>query len=199
MATKTSIYNMALTHVGAKQLISNLDTDTGTEAKAGRVFWDLALEFVLSDVDWGFARTRVTLALLAETAPVDWTYVYTYPNDCVKAREIFDGARRTRRLRIPFEVSLNADGTLKTIMADQEDAKLRYTRNITDPNLFPPSFSVLMSYYMAYLIAYPLTKKASIRDNQLKDYKAHKLSAEVANAEEEEWDENPEGEFIAGR
>jgi hypothetical protein len=199
MATKTSIFNMALTHIGAKALISNLDTDNSNEAKIGRVYYDEALKFCLSEVDWGFARKRVILALLAETAPVDWGYVYQYPNDCLKAREIFDGARRTKLLRVPFEISLSDDGTLKTILTDQDDARLRYTRNITDPNLFPPSFVIFMSYYFAYLIAYPLTKKATIRDVQLKDYKEHKLLAEVANAEEEEWDELPESEFLAGR
>ncbi len=190
---------MALTHIGAKALISKLDTDTSNEAKIGRVFYDQALQYCLSEVDWGFARKRVILGLLAETAPVDWGFVYQYPNDCLKAREIFDGARRTKLLRVPFEISLSDDGTLRTILTDQEAAKLRYTRNITDPNLFPPSFVMSLSYYFAYLIAYPLTKKASIRDIQLEYYKAHKLFAEVANAEEEEWDEMPEGEFIAGR
>lgn len=199
MTTKVSICNMALTHISAKALISNLDTDTSVEAKTCRVFYDECLRFVLSDVDWGFARKRSTLALLGEDAPDDWDYVYGYPNDCLKAREIFDGSRRKNRLRIPFEISLNEDGTLKTILTDQASAQLRYTRNITDPNLFTPSFAMMMSYYMAYLIAYPLTKKASVTDKQLKDYQAHKVFAEVANAEEEEWDEMPEGEFIAGR
>jgi len=190
---------MALTHISAKNQVSNIETDTSTEAKTCRIFYEDALKFVLADVDWGFATARKTLALLSETAPDDWDYVYTYPSDCIKARQIFDGSRRTGTVKIPFEVNLNSDRTVKVIMTDQDVAQLRYTANISDPNLFPPGFVMAFSRYLAYLIAMPLTKKQALEDKAKQKYMETKKMAEVMDAHEETYDDMPESEFIQGR
>ena len=199
MATKTSICNMALTHISAKNQVSNITTDTSTEAKTCRVFYDDALKYVLADIDWGFATGRKTLAELSETAPDDWDYVYTYPNNCLKAREIFDGNRRAGTVKIPFEVGLNSDNTVKVIYTDQSQAQLRYTANISDPNLFPPGFVMALSRYLAYLIAMPLTKKQSVEDKAKQKYMETKKMAEVIDAHEETYDDMPDSELIRER
>jgi hypothetical protein len=190
---------MALTHIGAKALVTDIDTDSSVEAKTCKVFYDEALEFVLSDVDWGFARARESLSLLSEDTPDDWEYVYSYPNDCMKARQIFDSTRRTVSKFIPFEMSLNVSGDYRVILTDQVEAKLRYTKLVTNPTLFSPAFSIMMSYYIGYLISYPLTKKSNLRDAMQKAYQMARLQAEVSNAEEEEWDELPDSELLSVR
>lgn len=199
MATKTSIGNIALTNISAKNRISNLETDSSTEAKTLRVYYEDALKFVLCDSDWGFATGRKALAQLSETAPLDWDYVYTYPSDCLKARQLYDSTRRLGTTKIPFEISLNEDGTIKVIMCDITPAYLRYTKNVVDPNLFPPGFVICFSWYLSYLIAYPLTKKKSVRDMCMEEYRKAKIDAGVQDAEEEEQDDLPESEFIRGR
>lgn len=199
MATKTSIGNIALTNISSKNRISNLETDESTEAKTLRVYYDEALKFVLTDVDWGFATARKALAQLSEDAPIDWDYVYTYPNDCLKARRVFQSTRRTGTEKIPFEVTLNADKTIKVIMTDVSPAYLRYTANISDPSLFPAGFVNCFAWYLAYLISYALTKKTSVRDFCMKEYEKAKLKAEVSDAEEQDYDEMPDSEFIRER
>lgn len=199
MPTKTSIGNIALTNISAKNRISNLETDTSTEAKTLRVYYEDALKFVLCDVNWGFATARKALAELSEDAPLDWDYVYTYPSDCLKARQLYDSTRRTGKAKIPFEISMNSDGTVKTIMTDVSPAYLRYTINLTDPNLLPPGFVMCFAWYLAYLIAYPLTKKKSVRDMCLEEYRMSKVNAGVQDADEEEQDDMPDSEFISTR
>ena len=191
---------MALTHVSAKNQIANIETDNTTEAKTCRVFYEDALRFVLADLDWGFATARKALSVLSETAPDDWDYVYSYPNDCVKAREIFTGNRRTGTEDVAFEVGLNSTATLKAIYTDQYQAVLRYTANITDPNLFPPGFVMMLSYYLAYLIALPLTKKKIFKDDAEKGYKEAKAMAAAIDASEDDlFEDTPESEFIRTR
>ena len=200
MATKTSICNMALTHISAKNQIANADTDTSIEAKTCRVFYEDALKFVLSDLDWGFATGRKLLAELSETAPADWDYVYAYPNDCVKAREIYTGNRRTGTEDIAFEIGLNADNTVKAIYSDQYQATLRYTANVTNPNLFPAGFVTMFAWYLASLIAMPLTKKKAIKDDAEKGYKEAKAMAAAIDASEDDlFEDTPDSEFIRTR
>ena len=199
MPSKTSIGNIALTNISSKNTINNLDTDTTTEANTLKIFYEDALRFVLADIDWNFCSARKALARLSEDSPLDWDYVYTYPSDCVKARELFDSTRRLGITKIPFEVSLNEGGTIKTIMTDITPAYLRYTKNVIDPNLFPPAFVFCFGWYLSYLIAFTLTKKPSVRDFCMKEYERAKLIASVHDAKEEEQNEMPESEFIRGR
>jgi hypothetical protein len=199
MATQASICNMALTHIGAKNLIANLETDSSNEAKQCRIFYAEAVRFVLSQVDWGFATARAALAQLAETSPDDWDYVYSFPADCIKFREIYTGARRLGVERVAFEVGLNATRTTKTIFTDQYQALGRYTADVINPSLFPSPFSMMVSYHLASLICYALTKKASVVDAMEKQYQKHKLIAEVVDIEESLQDPIPESEFITGR
>lgn len=199
MTTKTNICNMALTHISAKNTVTNIDTDSGQEAKTCRIFYDDALRFVLSDMDWNFASARVLLSELSEDAPVDWDYVYSYPTNCVKAREIFDASRSTNLVNIPFEVNLNADKTLKAVFTNQYQANLRYTHFVSDPNLFPPGFVMMLSWWLAYLIAFPLTKKKSIKDDAKQGYQEMKMMAAVADIEEALPFDLPESEFIRAR
>lgn len=200
MATKTSICNIALTNISAKNQISNIETDTSTEAKTCRVYYEDALKFTLADLDWGFATARIALSLLAETAPSDWDFTYVYPNNCIRARQLFTGVRRRGIEQIPFEVGLNSDGTIKVIYADQGNAVLLYTANITDPNLFPPAFVMLLSSYLSKLIAYPLSKKTSIKNDAEKAYKEMRAQASAIDASEDNSSPDmPESEFIRAR
>lgn len=199
MATKTSIGNMALTNISAKNTISNLETDTSQEAKTLRIYYDAALEFVLADVDWGFATARFQLSELSEEAPIDWDYVYSVPVGCLKVRQIFDVTRRGGTEKIPFEVNLNADKTVQAIFTDQYQAWLRGTFKVIDPNLFPPMFVMMFSEYLGYLVSPTLTKKKAVTDGAYQRYQALRLSAMVTDAEEEHQDDMPESEFIRGR
>ena len=200
MATKTSICNMALTHISAKNILSDIETDASIEAKTCRIFYESALEFVLTQNDWGFAVARKALSELSDTAPADWSYIYSYPNDCIKTRAIYTSSRRTGVEDIPFEIGLDSTGTIKAILTDEYQAYLRYTKNITDSNLFPPAFVIALSYYLANLIAMPLTKKQSIKNDMTQAFKEFMSTAQATDADEDNmFEDKPDSEFIRCR
>lgn len=197
MATKVSICNMALTHIGAKNQISNLDTDQSAEAKQCRIYWDDAVKFVLSQVDWNFAKAITALAEIDETDPTtQWSYIYSLPADCVKFRGIYNSLSQL----IPYEIRLNQSATIKAIYTNEPLAYATYTIDIKDTNLFTPTFNLMLSYYLASLISYALTKKRSLRDDMIKAYNMHKLIAEANDCQEEEpQDLDTGGNFISVR
>ena len=66
MATKTEIANLALTHIGGRQL-TNVDTDTSQQALVAKQWFVLAAQEALKSHPWNFAieRTRSTVAFTA--------------------------------------------------------------------------------------------------------------------------------------
>lgn len=84
---------MALGHIAAGP-ITNI-TENHSDAVACRNYFDAALAYVLGDYDWKFASTKKTLAPITvdgvniTTADLDgWLYLYEYPSNAVKIREI---------------------------------------------------------------------------------------------------------------
>lgn len=198
MATRTGICNIALSHISAKNTLSDLDLDKTTEAKTLRIFYDSALEFVLADIEWNFCKARVTLAELSETVD-DWDYVYSYPNKAVKLRGIYKSTHRSDVKELPFATGLNEDLTKRVILTDVYQAKAEITAKVTDTNLFPPAFVMMFAQYLAYLIAMPLTKKRSMRDDMMKEYNRMKLIADVTDIEEATEDDLIQSEFLSSR
>lgn len=174
MITQTHIANMALSHVGARGTIESLN-EQSVEAMSCRLWYDLARVTTLEAQDWTFARKKVELALDGDDAPLDWTYRYQYPGDCIKARSIvtptamnyvdetyyFSGWRYSPDTP-PFEIELNSWG-VKTVVTDTPEAVLRYTADISDTTLFSRNFIFAMSYGLASMIAVKLTGKVAIK------------------------------------
>lgn len=94
LSTETELCNLALSHFAGKS-IAAMD-ENSREAEACRTAFGTALAFVLSDFDWKFASTKkagvaIVLDQVPELATVDldgWAYLYEYPQDCAKIREI---------------------------------------------------------------------------------------------------------------
>lgn len=96
MSTPASVVNRALDAIGRSDLVVG-ELGEGTEgAKPALRAYGPALRQLLRAAHWGFARKQVPMGLLADatgqTAGVGtaviapWTYEYTYPPDCLKAR-----------------------------------------------------------------------------------------------------------------
>lgn len=188
--TKVQICNMALTHIGIKQLITAIDDDN-EEANMCELYYDTALENALHEADWGFARRRVTLNLQTGDAPEPWQYQYVYPTDCIRPLRIWD--KRKSRLpedEINFTRETN-DSDVALIYTDMEDAVLIYTYNETDPTKFSPPFVRYLSYVLAGLIAMPLTGSEEMQE-KMEQRAMHELSkafAKDANSEQEPFEE----------
>lgn len=94
-STETELCNMALGHFAGTP-ISDM-SENSVEAEACRLFYGTALAHVLGDHDWKFASVKrqgvpITVPSVSPEileADLDgWRYLYAYPSDCAKVREV---------------------------------------------------------------------------------------------------------------
>lgn len=201
MATvsKTTIANLALSHIRDEARVENIETDSRPQAKTANAWYDPARRQALADFDYGFARKRLALALHSEDPPAEWAYRYQYPSDCVAPRRVQNPLGR-RKAPPPFEIEQAGDGTL-SILSDVADAVLVYSRDAEAVALFPPHFVLALSYLLAHFIAGPLTGKKSIQDTALAQYNmaANTGAAHEGTATASGTEPSPEAEWIEGR
>lgn len=161
MASKTSIYNDVLNMVGSTVFINNADTDTSPKVQAMNSVFDLCRREVLRSHDWSFAETRADLVLVGENT-TEYGFQYAYPNKCVRARELQKDIRRAKP--IPFKVARYQDddnGEIKVILTDQQDARLIFTYDVEDLEMFDD----LASQALAGLIAFRCSKSITTDKN----------------------------------
>jgi hypothetical protein len=199
MATsKEQIGNLALVNIGSRSSIESFD-EQSIEAKRIKQWYDECREAVLEAMDWNFARKRLTLSLSITDAPEGvWTYRYDYPSDCIAARKLQNPLGPDADA-VPFEIELDSDTGLKSILTDLEEAKLVYTKNITSTFLFSPYFDHALAAFLAFNIAFPLTGKTSIVEAMGKKYQYMISMAEGNNANEGVGRKPREAEWIRVR
>lgn len=198
--TKTEICNMALGHLGVQAVIANLDTDQSAEARALRVFYELARVKSLEDKDWGFARRYATLNLVAETPNINFNYSYRYPSNALVIRRILSGLRNDHRnSRVSYDIS--SDSTGKLILTDMEQAQIIYTYNVDNLALFSASYVLAFSIQLAIMIAPKLTAGDQFQKvPQLEGMYTKALNqAVILDANEEQKDPEPESELTFAR
>ncbi|HKE43889.1 MAG TPA: hypothetical protein VKB41_05060 [Steroidobacteraceae bacterium] len=133
-AANLAVVNLALVRIGAHTIRSLAEQNR--EATAARLVFEEELVATLRDFPWAFATAYVDpLTLLSGTpaAPVnpDWTYAYALPTDCVFARRLTSGARRTWEEQPP-KFRIGQDGTTRAqvLFTDEQDAALEYTARL---------------------------------------------------------------------
>lgn len=174
-----TICNMALGEAKVRANITTLaPTEKSKEANQCRFYYEPARDAVLQAVRWNFARKQINLALLADitqgqVVPVPWSYMYTYPPDCIQGRYImpmFDALPGT----IPGQVSApvykgppvkyivsnepdTSGADTKVILTNQNQAVLVYTKKVVDPNMFDAQFVEALVMTLAAKLVRPLT------------------------------------------
>ena len=199
MTSVVEICNLALTRIGV-QTINSL-TEASAQALDCNLFYGPARDALLRQVPWRFAHGRQALALLTETPPPEWTYVYAQPSDMLAARYIEPtgpviphGAIYRHGVfseRVPTGSVVTAMPTLPTaafelrgqkVFTHQPDAVLIYTARIEDPTLFDPSFVEALSYRLAADLAISRKDDRATRDMMLRDYQGVLAAATAADA-----------------
>lgn len=156
MSSKTNICNIALSHLGISKEIANVTTEQSQEAKACRLFYDVARKAVLKDFSWPFATRFADLNLIENNPNDEWFYSYRYPNDAVYIRRILSGFRDDNEATmIAYKIGQDDQGVL--LYTDQANAKIEYTSNVENIDLFTSDFQIALSYRIAHYIAPRLT------------------------------------------
>ncbi len=154
MASIVEICNQALGNIEAEALVNSLDTPyESEEARYCDLYYARTRNFVLRAHSWNFATTFLSLADLG-SPPTGWSYRYQYPVGCIKALEIVKANRTDAK--IDFEVAYDgASG--RVILTDEEDASLKYTQLIADPNVYDDMFIEALSWALAFRLVGPIT------------------------------------------
>jgi hypothetical protein len=199
VASKVEICNLALFHLGNGKEIASID-ERSQEAAVVRRFFDPALEAVLRDFDWPFATKIAALAQVSVNPNTEWKFSYRYPSDCINIRRVLSGTRQdTAKSKVPFKIAQGPAGIL--IFCDIEQASIEYTVLTTNTQLFPPDFTMALSYKLAAYIAPRVTggdpTKLGPRALQLYEYEISKAKAAALN--EEQPDLQLDSEFITAR
>lgn len=161
---ETKICNLALARIGLYQ-ISSMTSPSTEEERLCSLHYDTTRDAVLSEHAWDFAHKRRTLALLTDEY-TGYEYAYSYPSDCLVAREIYTSGTTP----IVFEVIAAEDLQSKVIVTDEEDAELIYTARITDTNLFTPVFITAFSLALASKLCQPLKGDRALYKEILTEY-----------------------------
>jgi len=199
MASKVSICNLALFHLGSSKRIASLD-EKSQEARSCSAFYDQALEQTFRDYDWPFASKIAALALVAADPTAQWRFAYRYPTDCVKFRFIQSDTRVvTNTTREPCKQVYDSTGPL--IYADKPEAIGEYTVLVTNPEHYPPDFVMSLSLRIASYIAPSITggDPFNLGVKSLQKYAIEIKVSQSNSGNEEQKDPEPESELITGR
>ena len=197
MAISTvQIANFALSKVGNDSTIESL-TEDSTEAKECNLWLEHSRKQALAAYDWSFARVTKTLAAHGDDPTALWGYRYVYPVDCIKAR-FLQNPSGSQADPVPFVREQSDDGTM-SILTDLNEAKLRYTKDVTSPGLYTEYFIELLATILGSHIAFPLTTK--VRLSQFLEAQARQMLifAPAMDASEQQEKAPRDAEQIRGR
>ncbi len=183
MASKLSIWNLALSHIGDGDDIDDVD-EGSVEAEQCRKFYPVARDMILERHAWDFAIDTTLLAQLAEDAVGIWAYRYALPPDYIRALHVSpdlnllsatwltDGQylRQLNDFQKLFEIEA-ADDNKPSILTNESPAYLRYIYRNENVGVYTPGFVMALSYLLASMLAGgPIVKSAKMAANQLKAY-----------------------------
>lgn len=156
------ICNLALGRIGqgASNPIQSL-TESSEAARACNRLFAPTMQFVLREhIAWPFARKAVALQTVAQTVP-GWSFVYAYPNDCLRLHALCDEDTDPFRLptpqtATPYKLMASNDGESLVIATDLASAWAWYTADVTNPHFADALFQDVLAWRMAMELALSL-------------------------------------------
>jgi hypothetical protein len=162
MADETSICNLALAKLGISPIMAL--TDQSKQAQFCNRFYVQTRDEVLQSHRWNFAMRRSTLNRLSTAPSSEWDYAYQLPVDCLRVVQL-NGYEPTERLG---EFSVEAD----QLLADAEEANVRYVARVEDASFYHPLFVHALATALASRLAGPLTGCSNLPQELLQEYEA---------------------------
>jgi len=176
------IYNMALSAVGTRSLVSGPD-ENSREGEVCRLWYNPVRDQVLRAANWASARAVARLALMSSAEDVwspglpepGYLYQYALPADFLYPQSMTDWSR--------FVLGSTNTGQ-GVIMANTTDAMLVYTRRNPVVPSWDPDLAMAIAYGLAAAIAMPLHGKAGRAELALKVANDAIMRARVRTANE---------------
>lgn len=179
MASEVDICNAALALLGDAATVASLSPPEGSaQASHCARFYPVARDSLLEMSTWSFSTTRVQLAQISYGF-TSWAYAYEAPSDLINTiavlpsdatddygEEVTIGYTPLGSPTIgqafyepqPYALEFDPVTGVQIILTNQESAVLRYTRIVTDPTQFSPTFVTTLTYWLAGYLAGPIIK-----------------------------------------
>jgi hypothetical protein len=182
-ASWTQICNRALGRLGS-ETITDLSEGTQNSEYCGR-FLPEAIEHILGQWDFKFARRRLRLAPNSEKPAFGWKEQFSCPMDCIKLVKVYGGRSEKPEESdcVPYEVENGR------ILTDAEELRIIYIARPDDPNQIPQSMTKAISTHLAYLLSTPLTSSEQLTGLIAAEAQA---AIEIAKKEEAQMNYDPE-------
>jgi hypothetical protein len=195
MASEVDICNLALSHIGGDATISSLSEQSEEAFHCNLLYPDLR-DAVLRAHPWAFTTRHIALSDVG-SPPGNWLYRYSYPSDCLVAREILQTT--VAGDPIAFEVALGDAYNSLVILTDLEAATLIYTHKVTNPLVFDPLFVQALAWRLAGELSMPLTRDSKRMEAAYQMYNGTLAEAFKLNANESHLPTSREADWITGR
>lgn len=159
--TKTDIANIALAKFREGR-ITDITSTTDPVAVVVSDQYDHALRYVLEEHRWNFAGKRAKLTELGTTPAFGWDHQYQLPADLIRIKEV-NGEAIEESLR-----SFIIEGD--KLLTNEDSVEITYVSEVTDPNLFSPSFIDALATKLAALVCARITGDSALAIQLEKQY-----------------------------
>lgn len=164
VVTTVDVCNTALDLIGhAKRITSIAPPDGSAEATVCAEHYTDCVNELLDAHQWNFATVKRELVALDESDDPAWEYCYEVPEGLLRIISIIPADTpdnhytATAAVPVDYEVHADSDDVVR-IYTDLEDAWIRFTKYVTEPALFSPTFLEALQWKLASRIAGPLIK-----------------------------------------
>jgi hypothetical protein len=146
--TTTQICNLALAKLGA-EAITSLD-QVSVNAEHCRTHFDHVRQQLLRATPWSFAIRREETAALTDPDFGPWDHAYQIPTGCIQVLDVNDTDPWNTQ-EPPFAIEN------RTILSNDDECKVRYIYDETDPNAYPSDFVEAFALLLASRMAGSIT------------------------------------------
>lgn len=173
MATtsETSIASLAALKLGQEPVRNINDDEPFADLARNRI--SFAIESVLRTHEWNSAHKRAILNPVAETPDFEFSYKFQLPSDFLSVRRV-----STTDGNVDYEI----EG--KNLLSNASSVQLEYTFLPTDLSVIDPLLADTISSYLAYELAYKVTRKIEIQNQMFLDYQRNLDNAKRVNGSE---------------
>lgn len=157
MTAEIDIINRSLTEIAARQPITGAPPtyDNSPAALAAVQLYQPAVETLLRQQDFEFARVVAALTVAAGAPPLGWTYQYAYPEPCLRVRQIvpfvFDP---NDPYPVTWDVGFAAGE--RVIWTNEVSAQIVFTTNAITEDDWDSLFTEQMVRYLGSMLAMPV-------------------------------------------
>lgn len=166
----TQICNLAISRLGQKVLLGNLETDAGSTASLCRLHYPICRDSTLQAHPWNFAIKRAALVVDNNATPNhEYDYAFALPTDCLRVLRTGYEANGWRsndeatvqawgQPNIIYRIESGANG--KMLLINEATVNIEYIAKITNTAAYDPLFVDLLAQRIAAELAIPLADSA---------------------------------------